>query len=104
MADLLADSEGDDKMRTAFVNLARRQMAMIEQEGSEDDRLRFVEARLEHAAKLSASGKEIEAKKLWRGVIELYGSKPEFASHVQRAEDALHPKEANDGDVDGPPT
>ena len=97
MADLLADSESDDQTRVAFVNLARRQVTIIEEEGSDDDRLRFVAARLDHADKLSASGKEMEAQKLWRGVIELYGNKPEFDTYVQRAEDSLRPKRSKDG-------
>lgn len=91
MVDLMGEADKQDKLQTAFVNLARRQIAAIESEGSDDDRLQFVEASLQRADKLSASGKEIEAKKLWRGIIELYGNKPEFAAFVKRAEDRLHP-------------
>lgn len=92
MADLLADEENPDRTQIAFVGLARRQISAIEEKGSDDDRLRFVEARLDHAGKLSASGKEIEAKKLWRGIIELYGDKAEFQTLVDRAEQCLHPR------------
>jgi hypothetical protein len=91
LVDVLSGDEAD-VTQLAFVNLARRQINAIESEGSDDDRLKFVASRLDDADKLAERGKQIDAKKIWRGIIELYGNKPEFESLVQRAENCLHPK------------
>ncbi len=90
MAHVLANGN-EDATQLAFVNLARRNMAAIEAQGSDNDRLEFIESRLQDADQLSSQGKELDAKKVWRGIVELYGNKPEFQSLVERAENRLHP-------------
>ena len=90
MAHVLANGN-EDATQLAFVNLARRNMAAIEAQGSDNDRLEFIESRLQDADQLSSQGKELDAKKVWRGIVELYGNKPEFQSLVERAESRLHP-------------
>lgn len=95
MVDVLVD---EDATSVAFINLARQQIATIEAEGSDDDRLEFIELRLQDAEQLSAKGKEIDAKKIWRGIIELYGNKPEFQTLVKRADDRLHPRTLADAE------
>lgn len=90
MVAVLVDGN-EDATRTAFVNLARQNIAEIEAKGSDDDRIDFIEGRLQDADQLSLNGKELDAKKIWRGIIELYGNKPEFQSLVERAEVRLHP-------------
>ncbi|MBC8353132.1 MAG: protein kinase [Planctomycetes bacterium] len=90
MVAILVDGD-EDANRLAFVNLARRNIAEIESEGSDNDRIDFIESRLQDADQLSTKGKELDAKKIWRGIIELYGNKSEFESLVERAEQRLHP-------------
>ncbi|HRX78547.1 MAG TPA: serine/threonine-protein kinase, partial [Pirellulaceae bacterium] len=90
MVNVLSDGD-EDATRLAFVNLARRNIAEIEAKGSDDDRLDFIESRLQDAEQLSSQGKELDAKKVWRGIVELYGNKPEFQTLVERAETRLHP-------------
>jgi hypothetical protein len=90
MVNVLADGD-EDATRLAFVNLARRNIAEIEAQGSDNDRLEFIESRLLDADQLSSQGKELDAKKVWRGIVELYGNKPEFQTLVERAESRLHP-------------
>lgn len=90
MVNVLADGD-EDATRLAFVNLARRNIAEIEAKGSDNDRLEFIESRLQDADQLSSQGKELDAKKVWRGIVELYGNKPEFQTLVERAEARLHP-------------
>lgn len=90
MVNVLADGD-EDPTRLAFVNLARRNIAEIEAQGSDDDRIEFIESRLQDADQLSSQGKELDAKKVWRGIVELYGNKPEFQTLVERAENRLHP-------------
>lgn len=90
MVAVLVDGD-EDATRLAYVNLARRKLAEIEAAGSDHDRLQFIESRLQDADKLSTQGKQLDAQKIWRGVIELYGNKPEFQTLVDRAEIRLHP-------------
>jgi len=90
MVAVLVDGD-EDATRLAFVNLARRKLAEIEAAGSDNDRIQFIESRLQDAESLSSRGKELDAKKIWRGIIELYGNKPEFQALVDRAEGRLHP-------------
>ncbi|MDA1050027.1 MAG: serine/threonine-protein kinase [Planctomycetota bacterium] len=90
MVAVLVDGD-EDAARLAFVNLARHKLAEIEAVGSDNDRIQFIESRLRDAEKLSTQGKELDAKKIWRGIIELYGNKPEFQTLVERAESRLHP-------------
>ncbi len=97
MVAVLVDGD-EDATRTAFVNLARRKLAEIEAAGSDHDRIQFIEARLQDAEQLSTQGKELDAQKIWRGIIELYGNKPEFQALVNRAEGRLHPPAAENAD------
>ena len=90
MVNVLVDGD-EDATRLAFVNLARRNIAEIESKGSDNDRLEFIESRLQDADQLSSQGKELDAKKVWRGIVEMYGNKPEFQTLVERAESRLHP-------------
>lgn len=88
LINLLQDSAVD----RPYVNLALRQKASIEKSSGTGDRAEFIEERLVHADKLEEEGKVIEAREIWKSIINLYGDKREFATFVARADQRLDPK------------
>lgn len=81
---------GDDPQYKAFVNLARRQIGRIENEGGrENEASRMIQARLDQADQLQADGKVIAARKIWYSIVELYGNNGEVAPLVAKAQDNL---------------
>ena len=81
---------GDDPQYRAFVNLARRQIASIEQsEGETDEASSIIEEKLAQADRLYQAGKAVAARKIWYSVIELYGNNEKVAPLVGRAQDRL---------------
>lgn len=68
-----------------FVNLSLRQIAQIESGDTEDNRVQIVTEALERAEDLYLNGKTIEADRIWRSVIELYGENRELNPLVDRA-------------------
>ena len=85
---------GDASEYKTFVNLARRQIGLIEGNSSEgNEASRIIEAKLDEAKKLQEAGKVIAAKKIWYSVIELYGNNAKVAPLVAQAQDRLAGKE-----------
>lgn len=70
----------------AYVNLARRQLALLETGGAQgEDRLKLVDAALDRADKLFVEGKSLEARKLWQSIETLYSSNGEMQPQVERS-------------------
>jgi len=98
METLLA---GDDKY-TPFVNLARRQVASIEEEGSEQgEAARIIQKKLDQADELSENGNVVAARKIWYSVEKLYGNNGNVAPLVAKAQKRLA-SEANQGEESSP--
>lgn len=86
MQTLLA---GDDRYR-AFVHLARRQSALIQAKGVEEDEATgIIQAKLDQADQFQQSGKVIAARQIWYSVIELYGNNDNVAPLVRKAQERL---------------
>lgn len=93
----------DEPQQRAFVNLARRQIARIrEQGGAAGEAQRIVRSQLEEAQRLVADGKPLEARQIWYSIIELYQNNLEMAPLVQIAQQRLAGSEnsAPPGDSD----
>ena len=96
MIQVLAD-EGETR---PFVNLARRQKALIESAGdAKPDRLKIVTEALKKADEQYQSGSVVEANKTWNSIISLYENNKELRPLVKRARDRL----ANKTDRDDEP-
>lgn len=81
---------GDDPQYRPFVNLARRQIAVIENAGAKgDEATGMIENRLDEADRLYAQGKVIAARQIWYSVIELYGDNDKVGPLVQKAQTRL---------------
>lgn len=77
-----------------FANLARRQIHHIEQHGgSQEDRLKILNAALDKAGKLYEAGDTVEARKIWNSIVSLYGSNRELKPQVKRAQARLNDEE-----------
>lgn len=73
-----------------LVNLARRQIATIEQSpGSQADRLEIVDRALADADRLYADGRVVEARQKWNSIVTLYGANRELEPQVERARQRL---------------
>lgn len=97
MVDLLKDNR---EVRP-WVNLARRQLHEIESAGAPPDRLEIVNNSMERAEKLYFEGRTLEARKIWNGIVTLYGSNRELRPQVERARLRLADKEPADADTGG---
>ena len=81
--------QSDDKARV-FVNLARRQIAAIQNSGTgHTDRLELVRGALERAEGLQRDGNTLAARELWQSIIRLYGDNQELAPLVAQAQQQL---------------
>lgn len=104
LVDLLS-AEGPDR---PYVNFAQRQIREIEQVGTPSELVDFLEARLSDADKLQSDGKSMDARKIWTGIVRLYGNKREFAVQVERAQSRLDdaqqesPQAAAESEADRP--
>ncbi|MEM1070428.1 MAG: serine/threonine-protein kinase [Planctomycetota bacterium] len=86
----------DDPQYLPYVNLARRQIAEIESKGQEmDEAARIISSKLEEADRLQAAGQVIAARKIWYGVVELYGNNDNVAPLVRQAQERLAEATAN---------
>ncbi len=80
---------GDEQYRP-FVNLARRQIAEIEREGlDEGEAAEIIRAKLDEADRKLEAGRVVAARKIWYGVVELYGNHANVAPLVAQAQDRL---------------
>lgn len=81
---------GDDPEYRPYVDLARRQIALIELSGvDEDEASRIIRAKLLEADELNESGKVVAARKIWYSVVELYGNNQNVAPLVAKAQQRL---------------
>jgi hypothetical protein len=90
METLLAD---DDTYKP-FVNLARRQIAMIEENGFEQgEAARMIQNKLDQADEAFQSGNIVAARKIWYSIVDLYGNNANVAPLVSKAQKLI----ADDG-------
>ena len=83
METLLAD---DDTYKP-FVNLARRQIASIEENGVEQgEAARIIQGKLDQADESLQNGNIIAARKIWYSIIDLYGNNGNVAPLVSKAQ------------------
>ena len=83
METLLAD---DDTYKP-FVNLARRQIASIEDNGVEQgEAARIIQGKLDQADESLQNGNIIAARKIWYSIIDLYGNNGNVAPLVSKAQ------------------
>ena len=83
METLLAD---DDTYKP-FVNLARRQIASIEENGVEQgEAARIIQGKLDQADESLQNGNIIAARKIWYSIIDLYGNNSNVAPLVAKAQ------------------
>ncbi|MCP4941239.1 MAG: serine/threonine protein kinase [Planctomycetaceae bacterium] len=83
METLLAD---DDTYKP-FVDLARRQIASIEENGVEQgEAARIIQGKLDQADESLQNGNIIAARKIWYSIIDLYGNNSNVAPLVSKAQ------------------
>ncbi len=81
---------GDQENYRPFVNLARRQIARIENEGVDsDEATRIVQTKLQEAEREFADGNVVAARQIWYSVVELYGNNANVAPLVARAQERI---------------
>jgi len=86
MVELLKDRPQD----RAFVTLARRQLATLDEAGeSNGNRVEFVNRALGRAKQLFDNGQVLKAHKIWDSIVTLYGDNREFEPQVDYARDRL---------------
>jgi serine/threonine protein kinase len=92
---------GDAADARPYVNLARRQIAVIE--GASDgksDRLKIVADAMQRAEDLYKDGSVVEAQKIWNSIISLYGNNRELRPQVRKARARLADKEDPEAEAD----
>jgi len=85
MIDLLEGSEDD----RAIINLARRQIALLEAGGGSNDRMAFVNNSLKRAESAFGNGDVPGARKIWKSIVTLYEANLEFEPQVKYADARL---------------
>ncbi len=84
--------EGDDKSRP-YINLAKRRIAEIEAEGSRGgEQGELITKKLNEAIQLAEGGKSVEARVIFKAIVELYGENKQYAEQVAAAERQLDQK------------
>jgi serine/threonine-protein kinase len=85
---------GDKPESRPFVNLARRQIAAIEQAGlDKNERIEIVNAALAKADKSYEEGDTLAARKTWNSIVTLYAANRELEPQVERAQARLARKD-----------
>lgn len=80
----------DDPDYRPLVDLARRQIAVIETSGvDEDEAVRIIQSKLDEADRLQQTGKVVAARKIWYSIVELYGNNQNVAPLVGTAQQRL---------------
>lgn len=81
---------GDDPAYRPFVNLARRQIATLERAATGDEEAaEIIRKKLSEADREFADGRVVAARRIWYGIVELYGNHANLAPLVARAQDRL---------------
>ena len=82
----------DEPKYRAYVNLAKRQIAVIESQADAADggeAMQLVREKLEQSDRLAAGGQIIAAQKILHSIVELYGNNRELRPVVDQAMDRL---------------
>jgi len=86
-----------------YVNLARRQKAIIESDGDDKrDRKKIVAEAMKKADDLYKDGNVVEAQKMWKSIVSLYGNNQELKPQVKRARARLDKNEVPDAEPEVP--
>ncbi|REK19525.1 MAG: serine/threonine protein kinase [Planctomycetota bacterium] len=90
LIDVYDDGQDGSELTQRYVRLARLEQQRLQKRVARyiDEGRLLVEARLEKAEKLAADD-PAAARKMYEGIVELYGDKPWADSLVRRAKDAL---------------
>ena len=88
----LIDAFGAVDAEKDWVDRARRALTAAERDGQNPERWKNVRAALERARELHGQGKEDDAQRIWRGIIQLYRGDPAAAEFVAEARKALGKK------------
>ena len=86
IVDLYADAELQPSDGGEFVDISRQELSRLKQQLAEStaEQLKLLKARAQHAEEISAKD-TAGAKRIWRGIVELYGEKPWAAGVVAAA-------------------
>lgn len=80
----------DEPRYRPFVNLARRQIAHIERDGiGQDEAGEIIRAKLDEADQELRRGRVVAARRIWYGIVELYGNNDNVAPLVSQAQNQL---------------
>ena len=97
LATLFADKE----QARPFVNLAKRQIAAIDQAGAgEHDRVALVNGALQRAEEHRTRGELLKAQEVWRSVVSLYAGNTAFEPQVKYARARLDGREVDELEFD----
>lgn len=81
---------GENDEYLPFVNLARRQIATIENEGFKDDEAaKIIQSKMSEAEKSYRAGNVLAARRIWYSIVDLYGDNSSVASLVDAAQKRL---------------
>ncbi len=87
----------DEEKERPFVNLAKRQIAILESNPPSIEELRrFLQDKLAEADRLHADGDVLGARQIWEGIISLYNGNQEMISVVETAQQRLDGNRAKD--------
>lgn len=80
----------DEINERPFVNLARRQIALLESNPPSIEELkRFLQEKLIEADQLYSDGDVIGARKIWEGIVSLYNGNQEMITFVEKSQSRL---------------
>jgi hypothetical protein len=80
----------DEAKERAFVNLARRQIEVLESNPPSVEELkRFLQDKLTEADELYSKGDVLGARKIWEGIVSLYNGNQEMTGFVEKSQTRL---------------
>jgi hypothetical protein len=80
----------DEVKERPFVNLARRQIAILESNPPSIEELkRFLQDKLAEADTLYSEGDVLGARKIWEGIVSLYNGNQEMVPFVEKSQSKL---------------
>lgn len=80
----------DEAKDRPFVNLAKRQIALLESNPPSAEELRrFLQDKLTEADELYREGDVLGARKIWEGIVSLYNGNQEMVSFVEQSQSRL---------------
>jgi hypothetical protein len=80
----------DEPKERPFVNLAKRQIEILESNPPSVEELkRFLQDKMTEADKLYNEGDVLGARKIWEGIVSLYNGNQEMTSFVEQSQTRL---------------